>query len=78
MAVRWRCPMCREAGVDADPLRVEDEVVCSSCDGVIPRDAALCFVCDAPDALRMRDTIHVQCRVCGETQMVFMEIRAAG
>lgn len=77
MAVRWRCPSCGEAAIEADPLGILDGIVCSSCETSFAREAALCFVCDSPDALRRRDSIHVQCRVCGESQMMFMEIRAA-
>lgn len=78
MAVRWRCPSCGVAVVDTYPLAIRDRFICASCEAQVARVETLCFVCDAPGALRLRDSLHVQCRVCGETQMLFGEIRAAG
>lgn len=78
MAVRWRCPSCSMATIEPDPLRQDEYLVCSSCEARVSREETLCLVCDSPGPLRPRGTVHVQCRVCGEMQMMFAEIRAAG
>jgi ribosomal protein S27E len=77
MAVRWGCPGCGAEAVEEDPFSL-DELRCGQCGTASARGAVLCIVCDAPDALHPRDSIHVQCRVCGETQMIFAPMRSAG
>lgn len=73
MAVQWGCPDCGARGVAADPFAL-DTLHCPACAGSFERASALCIVCDAPGALRLRDSIHVQCRVCGEMQMIFARV----
>lgn len=70
MAVRWRCPECGSESVENDPFGL-DTVRCEGCQCEVQRPAALCFVCDAPGGLRARDSVHVQCRICGDMQMIF-------
>lgn len=69
MAVRWGCPECGANEIEEDPFA--EALRCGRCGEVIPRRAALCVACDAPGALHPRDTIHVECRRCGERQMIF-------
>lgn len=78
MAVRWRCPACGAATIEPDPLRENDHVQCAECRAEMPRSESLCCVCDSPDPWRARGTVHVQCQVCGTTQMIFADIRATG
>ena len=78
MAVRWRCPQCRTATIEPDPLREADHVQCGSCRQIVRRSDSLCYVCESPDPWHRQGTVHVRCLVCGTTQMIFAEIRAAG
>lgn len=76
MAVRWRCPGC-----GADSILNEGQpgvtVGCEECGREIRRAEALCFLCDAPDGVRPRDSIHVQCFSCGEMQMIWAPVKRA-
>lgn len=47
---------------------------CDGCAAEIERTEMLCILCDAPDPLRPRGTIHVECRACGERQMIFAAV----
>ncbi|HVR42172.1 MAG TPA: hypothetical protein VMS56_01900 [Thermoanaerobaculia bacterium] len=76
MAVRWRCPRCGCGTVESDPFFGE-AVRCGGCGEEIDRREVLCIVCDEPDPLRRRGTVHVECRGCGERQMIFAEAPAA-
>ncbi|MGH9459064.1 MAG: hypothetical protein ACRD2J_15630 [Thermoanaerobaculia bacterium] len=76
MAVRWRCPGCEGERVETDPFGLE-RVVCGECGRELAREEALCVVCDAPGALKARDSVHVQCRTCGSAQMIFADILVA-
>ncbi len=76
MAVRWGCPGCGAEAVEDDPFSLDD-LRCGRCGAASARREVLCIVCDAPDALHPRDTLHVQCRCCGQTQMIFATVLAA-
>lgn len=75
MAVRWGCPGCGAEGIEDDPFAL-DTLRCGRCGDVTPRRDVLCVACDAPDALHPRDTVHVECRHCGERQMIFAPVLA--
>jgi DNA-directed RNA polymerase subunit RPC12/RpoP len=75
MAVRWGCPECGAETVEDDPFSL-DQLRCARCGSESARREVLCIVCDAPDALHRRDTVHVECPRCGERQMIFAPILA--
>ena len=76
MAVRWGCPGCGAEAVEDDPFSLES-LTCGRCGKASRREEVRCIVCEAPDALHPRDTIHVQCRACGEMQMIFAPLLRA-
>jgi ribosomal protein S27E len=73
--VTWRCPRCQEQtssllGELAEGLR------CELCGHRIDSADALCVVCDAPNPLRRRDSLHLWCTKCGNTQTPWIRAMA--
>lgn len=67
MAIEWRCPVC-ESVCRCDEFVEAAEVSCIRCSQTIRRDETLCVVCDSPNPWRHRDSLHLQCAECGNTQ----------
>jgi ribosomal protein S27E len=76
MAIRWQCPSCHQPGQNfgfAPPASLQ----CGECAAEFSPAESLCEVCDAPNPWSYRDSIHLWCRNCGNTQMLYSHLRSA-
>ena len=73
MAVCWRCPDCLEDTCHTEYIDLRAPVWCVRCKAAVDCAEALCVVCDSPNPLNRRDTIHFTCSVCGNTQRLWSE-----
>jgi hypothetical protein len=68
MPVCWKCPSCNAETCHTDYIDPRRPVSCGVCDAEWNRTDVLCTVCETPNALMRRDSLHYWCLTCGNTQ----------
>ena len=71
MAVCWKCPSCESETCHVNYIDPRKPVMCDSCLTEFNRTDVLCTVCEAPNALMRRDSLHYWCLTCGHTQSLW-------
>lgn len=71
MAVCWKCPRCSSETCHTEYLDPRDPMICLSCTEPFNRTDVLCTICESPNALMRRDSVHYWCLECGHTQTLF-------
>jgi hypothetical protein len=71
MAVCWRCPRCKEVSCEDDVNSQGKPLSCDHCERPFLPQETECTVCDTANPWARRDTLHYQCRECGNTQTFY-------
>jgi hypothetical protein len=73
MAVCWRCPNCNQISCEDDVNAAGRPLACDHCERPFLPQETQCPVCDGPNPWARRDTLHFQCRECGNTQTFYSD-----
>ena len=71
MSVCWKCPNCSEETCHTEYIDPRERVLCARCETAFERDQVLCIVCESPNALMRKDSVHYWCLECGHTQTLW-------